>query len=214
MGGPASGKGTLAARLAASLGRTAVLSTDNYLKGDRKWRRAAIEDVGKDPLEKYDITYLATQVKRIAELKNGEEVGIPHYDGTTGIAISDDPINIPPDSEFPTKVKGRQDFIIVEGDFQFLEPELLDQLVYLDVADDVRLQNRLHRDEVERREAEDKQANEKKIRDNFDTRQKTQFLPHTLPQMSKADLVVHVSANPTTDPNSKTKYQYSYDLTL
>lgn len=116
VGGPASGKGTLAEMLSRALDNAAVLSTDNYLKGDRPYRRANIENLGKDPIEKYDFDFLRKQVKVICELEEDQSIGIPQYDGVTGIAISQDPDNIPDDSTYPLKV-GKVDYLIVEGDF-------------------------------------------------------------------------------------------------
>lgn len=138
IGGPASGKGTLAARLAQTLGKTAVLSTDNYLKGDRVWRRSNVEDKGLEPQLKYDQGFLNKQIQAIRALQEGQEIGIPIYDGVSDVAISQDPSDIPDNSTYPTKVKGPQDFVIVEGDFQFLDPQEMDRLVYLDVDDNVR----------------------------------------------------------------------------
>lgn len=213
IGGPASGKSTLATKLAAALGdRVAVLSTDNYLKGDRAWRRANVEECGRDPLLKYDPEFLNKQIRAITELQDGQELGIPSYDGQTGIAISEDPTHIPDHSIYATKIKGRQDFIIVEGDFQFLSPEFMDRLVYLDVPDNIRLENRLHRDSQHRRESTEDAENIRKIVANFNARQKSQFEPHTLPQKQNADLVISVHAQPLNDRIDDSRFTYSYSV--
>jgi uridine kinase len=212
IGGPASGKGTLAERLAVSLGNTAVLSTDNYLKGNRDWRRANVEDVGRDPLEKYDPAFLNEQLRKILLLQEGQEIGIPIYDGQSGVAISQDPEDISPDSHYPTKVRGPQNFIIVEGDFQFVDSELMDKMVFLDVPDEVRLENRVYRDLQKRKEADDPILAEQKTRENFASRQATQFIPHTLTNREKANLVINVHASLLPTPTPETKYLYTYSI--
>jgi len=214
IGGPASGKSTLAQRLGTSLGKAIVLSTDNYLKGDRAWRRANVEDLGKDPVLKYDPEYLNQQVKAVVSLEEGEEVGVPTYDGATGIAISQDPDHKPDPSSYPRKIKGRQDFILVEGDFQFLSPELVDKIIYLDVDDNVRLENRVYRDAVERKEHDDPAVSEQKTRANFNLRQSAQFIPHTLPQKERAGMVIKAHAKPLENPTPKAKFTYTYDVSL
>lgn len=212
VGGPASGKGILSQQLADKLGNTAVLSTDNYLKGDRAWRRANVEDTGKDPLLKYDKDFLNEQVQRIIELEDGQELGIPIYDGASGVAIGKNPDDRPDNSTYPTKVNGNQDFVIVEGDFQFLDSEHLDKIIFLDVDEDVRLANKLLRDSVERREDSDTKANEEKITRYFKLRQETQFIPHTLPVKAKAELVIKAHAKPLEQPTSNSRFTYSYEL--
>lgn len=207
VGGPASGKGRLARKIAQTLGKTAVLATDNYLKGDRPWRRANIENPGLDPTLKYDPHFLNEQVEAIKQLQEGQELGIPTYDGGTGISISQDPNNRPDNSTYSEKVKGPQDFVIVEGDFQFLDPEKVDRLVYLDVDDQVRMENRIYRDTLERGESDIE-----RIKANFDSRQATQFIPHTLPQKDNADLILKVKAMPLAVPTPETKFKYMYEV--
>lgn len=207
IGGPASGKGRLARKIAQTLGKTAVLATDNYLKGDRPWRRANIENPGLDPTLKYDPRFLDEQVEAIKQLQEGQELGIPTYDGQTGVAISQDPDNKPANSTYSETVKGPQDFVVVEGDFQFLAPERVDRLVYLDVDDQVRLENRVYRDTVERGESDIE-----RIKANFDSRQTTQFIPHTLPQKDNADLILKVNAMPLVVPTPETKFKYMYEV--
>lgn len=214
VGGPGSGKSVFTSRLCADLGRAAFLATDNYVKGDRAWRRANVEDVGKDPTLKYDPAYFNEQVLKIMQLQDGEELGIPQYDGASGIAISQDPDDRPDPMTYPTKISGPQDFVVVEGDFQFLDSEIVDKIIYLDVADDVRLENRLYRDSVERKEDSDPQLSEQKTRANFASRQATQFFPHTLPEREKADMVIKVNATRLEQPTPRTKFAYTYDVSL
>src|SRR3989344_3072488 len=80
IGGPRSGKSIFTAREAQLLGSTAVISTDNYVKGDRLWRRTNVEEKGLDPLLKYDPDFLNEQVQAIKILSEGQELGIPVYD--------------------------------------------------------------------------------------------------------------------------------------
>ncbi|MCL5073087.1 MAG: hypothetical protein M1308_19695 [Actinobacteria bacterium] len=206
IGGPASGKGILAKKMATILGRTAVLSTDNYLVGDRNYRRTNIEDPGLSPLKKYDFDFLKKQIEDIMKLQDGEEIRIPIYDGHTGIAISQDPNNKPDPSTYPEEIQGRQDFIIVEGDFQELPEEIIDKLIYLHVNDKTRRENRLHRDSAKRN------ADVDSINKNFDSRQKTQFIPFTLPQKDKAHLVIEVDPQPLEQPTPETKFLYTYTV--
>lgn len=207
IGGPRSGKSILAAREAQLLGSTAVISTDNYVKGDRLWRRTNVEEKGLDPLLKYDPDFLNEQVQAIKTLSEGQELGIPVYDGVSGIAISQDPNHKPDNSAYPIKIKGPKNFVIIEGDFQLLDPREIDRLIYLDVDDKVRLENRVYRDTVERGEPDPE-----KIKANFGFRQKTQFISHTLPQRDNADIIIKVHAKPLETPTPETKFVYFYDV--
>lgn len=206
VGGPASGKGTLAEMLSRALGSAAVLSTDNYLKGDRPYRRASIENAGRNPIEKYDFDFLRKQVKAICELDEGQSIGVPQYDGVTGIAISQDPDNIPDDSAYPLKV-GKVDYLIIEGDFQPLEEGSIDRLVYLDVPDEVRLANRVYRDVKQRGE-----SNAQPIIDSFNSRQATQFVPHTLPVKNQADILINVRADTLPEPTTDRMFDYKFSV--
>lgn len=206
VGGPASGKGTLAKTIAQSLGNAVVLSTDNYLKGDRVYRRKTIENPGKDPINKYDFDFLRQQVESIRNLKRGEKIGIPQYDGVTGIAISKDPNNPPNPNSYSKKV-GKVDYLIIEGDFQPLKKHHIDCLVYMDVPDKVRLANRIYRDLKLRGEI-DPQL----IIDNFNTRQNNQFFPHTQPHKNTADIVIKVKTSPLPIPTATRKFKYRFTI--
>lgn len=204
--GPASGKGTLATMIKEALGNAAVLSTDNYLKGDRKYRRTNIEDPGKDPIEKYDFAFLKQQVEVITKLKDDDTVGIPEYDGVSGVAIGADPDN-PPDPNTYLKKVGKVNYLIIEGDFQPFDRNQIDCLVYLDVPDEIRLANRVYRDLQKRGESD-----EQPIIDNFNSRQKTQFIPHTLPNRELADMVIEVNATLLAVPTSNRKFDYRFNI--
>lgn len=206
VGGPASGKGTLAALLQENLHSAAIISTDDYVRGDRRFRREEIEHKGGDPILKYNFDFLKEQVKQIAALREDQTIGVPQYDEITGIAIGPDPVS-PPDTNTYSKKIGRVDYLMIEGDFQPLSREKLDYLIYLDVSDEVRLANRIHRDLQERGEHE-----EQKIRDNFELRQRTQFIPHTLPNKEQADMVIEVKAAPLDTPTLQRKFNYRFSL--
>lgn len=206
VGGPASGKGTLAERLVTALGNSAFLSTDNYLKGDRSWRRANVEDVGRNPILKYDFDFLQEQIRTICQLQSGQTVGVPIYDEETGIAISDDPENRPDPNMYKKKV-GHVNYLLVEGDFQPLERGIVDRIIYLDVPDEIRLENRVYRDLQTRGETD-----REKVVNNFNGRQQTQFLPHTLPLKSQADMVISVNAIPLPTPTPERKFDYTFNI--
>ena len=135
IGGAGSGKTTLVAKLCKFLGSADTLGTDDYVVGDRAYRREHIE--GKDPTLKYDPKFLNEKIKQIKALRPGEEVAVPTYDEATGRAIATGEEN------YKHKI-GRVDYLIVEGDFDFVENP--DFVIYFDVPDEVRLQNRINRD--------------------------------------------------------------------
>lgn len=210
IGGPASGKTTLSKLLVAELGEEAVtLSTDSFVKGDRAWRRTHIENQRRTPLDKYDPEYLSSLIAEISRLNDGEELGVPKYDNRTGVATGADPKKQPDSSRYPTKIRGLKKYLIVEGDFQFIEDP--DYNIFLDVDDDVRLGNRLHRDKIKRREHHNDDKHDEIVKENFDLRQKTQFFPYTLPQKKLADSVVKVHAQKGLETD-KYIFEYSYDI--
>lgn len=191
IGGAGSGKTTLAQKLCECLGSADTLSTDDYVVGDRAYRREHFE--GKDPIAKYDPSYLNDRIQRIATLKDGEVVPVPTYNEETGVAIAEGEEN------YKHKVE-KVPYLIVEGDFPFADnPDLV---IYFDVPDNVRLQNRIDRDKEKRAEPDIK-----KITDNFHQRQETQHLPHTLPVKNTANLIVTVNAE-----QSEGGFIYSYNI--
>jgi uridine kinase len=212
VGGPASGKTQFAAKLAQTLGNSTTLGTDDYLKGDRHWRRANVEDVGRDPQEKYDRDFLNEQIQALINLKPESSLGLPTYDGETGIAISKDPHYIPDTETYKRKANGKQDYVIIEGDFQFVDEDIVDHLIYFDAEDEVRLQNRIHRDQNKRPEHENPEENIAKIRQNFESRQQTQFIPHTLPEKEKASILIEVKTTALPEPTNDRVFDYKYNL--
>jgi uridine kinase len=188
VGGAASGKTTLANRLKQFLGSADTLGTDDYVVGDRKYRRENLE--GKDPTLKYDPVALNQHIAAIKRLSEGEVVAVPTYNEQTGEALAA--------TEWTHQI-GKVDYIIVEGDFDFVEnPDLL---VYFDVSDDNRLMNRIRRDQITRGASEDE------IRQSFELRQELQHRPHTEPTKGKADVVV--KAHIVNDENDS---RYDYEI--
>lgn len=174
VGGAGSGKTTLAKRLAASLGNADMLGTDDYVVGDRAYRRANLE--GGDPVKKYNPEKLNEHINIIKSLKDGEKIGVPTYNEQTGEAV---------DAIEYTRQIGKVDYLIVEGDFDFVkEPDLL---IYFNVPDELRLSNRIKRDLITRNVVD-----EAEIKSSFELRQKLQHLPYTLPTKNKADVIVDV----------------------
>ena len=139
-GGTASGKSTLARRLARALGpeRCVTVSQDNYyrdLSGLSVEARAA---VNFDHPESIDAALFASHLKELAQ---GRAVVAPRYDFahhtrmSTGERIEARPV------------------ILVEGILVFVFPEVVEQLdvkIYVQTPDDIRLARRVQRDIAER----------------------------------------------------------------
>lgn len=206
VGGPGSGKTTLASSLKEHLTGSEVISTDDYVRGTRAFRRNEIERAGLDPLFEYDFGFMKDQVKSIVGLPEGATVKIPQYNYQTGIALSADPDETPNQEKYQRQV-GRLNFLIVEGDFQPLERADIDTLIYFDVPDNVRLQNRVGRAVNQRAE-----TTAQDVIDNLNFRQKNQTKPHTLPNRAIADWVIKVNATPLESDSLGRRFQYSYDL--
>ncbi|MFH0952147.1 MAG: hypothetical protein V1838_03060 [Patescibacteria group bacterium] len=177
IGGPASGKTSIVDHLVKALSSVAVISTDDYVVGTRQERRRLEQG---DARSKYDIDLLNKKVKDICQLEDGVTVKVPTYDGKSGLAVAVGEENY-------SKEIGRVDVLIVEGDFNFIEAQ--DLLIYLHVPDNIRLQNRIRRDTVER-----SQPDIKELTDNFNYRQLNQFWPYTLPVAERSDLLLTVTA--------------------
>lgn len=186
IGGAASGKSTFARSIVDDLaqsGLTAdVVGTDDFNKGDRTWRWEHFE--GKedvDPRGKYDFGLLNKKIRAIKQNADPSAVvPVPTYNQATGLAIDEGEEN------YQHKV-GKVDVLIVEGDFHPVEEP--DLVVYLNVPDDQRLQNRVNRDVVHRG------GDPQKTTDSFNFRHRVQHLPHTLPTIQEADIVVDVDAS-------------------
>ncbi|MAE12991.1 hypothetical protein CMO92_00360, partial [Candidatus Woesearchaeota archaeon] len=92
------------------------------------------------------------------------------------------------------------DYLIIEGDFDFVvHPDIK---IYFHVPDDLRLQNRINRDKEKRNE-----PNVQNITENFNLRQKLQYIPYTLPAAKKAHLIIIVTAEQRAD-----SLNYTYAL--
>ena len=138
VGGAGSGKTTFAHELIMFLGDACTLSTDDYVIGNREFRRKNLE--GNSPLKKYNTTALNENISAIKNLKANEFHLVPTYDDVTGEGVDAREYH---KKVFPVK------YIIVEGDFDFVKnPDLL---IYFDVDDETRLHNRITRDLLKRK---------------------------------------------------------------
>ncbi len=138
VGGAGSGKTTFANELITFLGDACTLGTDDYVVGDRDYRRKNLE--GKNPLLKYNPEALNENIRAIQKLQEGEFYMVPKYDDVTGEAVDA--------KEYHKKITPVK-YIVVEGDFDFVKnPDLL---IYFDVDDETRLQNRIRRDLAKRK---------------------------------------------------------------
>jgi uridine kinase len=188
IGGAASGKSTLARKLAETLGSADTISTDDYVVGDRAYRRQHLE--GGDPTLKYDSAFLNRKIQEIISLQEGETVAVPTYDESSGASIAVGEEN------FNHQIK-KIDYLIVEGDFNFVENP--DVTIYFDVDDNTRLENRLKRDQETRSETDSQN-----IIDSFNLRHELQHLPHTLPVKESADILITASLD-----DKDGEYRYS-----
>lgn len=139
-GGTASGKSTLARRLARALtdARCATVSQDNYyrdLSGLSVEARAA---VNFDHPESIDADLFAQHLR---ELRAGRAVTAPRYDFAHHARMSGGDVIEP------------RPVILVEGILVFVFPEVVEQLdvkIYVQTPDDIRLARRVQRDIAER----------------------------------------------------------------
>ena len=179
VGGAASGKSTLAGLMIKRLQRQGwaadSISTDDYVIGDRIYRREHLE--GREPRAKYDFNLLNMKIAQIRNNRNSKlKIAVPTYDEANGIAVAAG------EEKFIHKI-GKVDVLIIEGDFyEVTDPDLA---IFLDVSDEQRLRSRVARDVEHRNEADTS-----KIVENFHIRQAAQHLPYTLPAAEHADLIV------------------------
>lgn len=139
-GGTASGKSTLARRLARALTdvRCATVSQDNYyrdLSGLSVEARAA---VNFDHPESIDAALFA---EHLQELRAGRPITAPRYDFAHHARVSGGDLIEP------------RPVILVEGILVFIFPEVAEQLdvkIYVETPDDIRLARRVQRDIAER----------------------------------------------------------------
>ena len=184
IGGAASGKSTLRQSLIERLNQkelsTDYISTDDFSRGNREWRWANFEGKGDvDPIGKYDFDFLNEKLRQIKENQDSDKtIAVPTYDQATGLAIDAGEENY-------THHVGKVDVLIIEGDFHPVEEP--DMVVYLHVPDDQRLQNRVNRD------VEHRGGDPEKTTNSFNFRHLTQHLPHTLPSIEKADIVLDIN---------------------
>jgi uridine kinase len=204
IGGAASGKSTLARRVANTLGNAATIGTDDFLLGSREYRRNYLE--GKDPLKKYSFDLLREKAHRIKTLQPGESESVPVYDEESGTAIKIIDFNsetgqiLSIDKNHYHRRVEKVEYLIVEGDFQPLASP--DCQIFFHVPDDVRLRNRINRD-VKQRDA----VSIKETVDSFELRQRLQHVPYTLSCASNADILITVNAMTI---NAGCEYKYSF----
>lgn len=138
-GGSASGKTTLANKLAEALGRdnTTLIALDNYYHD--------FVSLGRDPAtinyDHPDSMDIKTFVSDLRQLYAGNSVEVPVYDYTTHTRTA------------KRNTLFYKPFIIVEGLFLFNIPELsplFDLKIFVDSTEDVRLERRIKRDARER----------------------------------------------------------------
>lgn len=185
IGGAASGKSTLRQALLERLAQAGLsadyISTDDFNRGDRAWRWKHFE--GKedvDPIGKYDFKLLNEKLRQIKANNDPQKtVAVPTYIQATGLAIDAGEQNY-------THHIGRVDVLVVEGDFHPVDNPGM--VVYLHVPDDQRLQNRVNRDFIHRG------GDPAKTTSSFKFRHTTQHLPHTVPAIKQADIVLYANA--------------------
>lgn len=182
VGGAASGKTILAGKIVSELDDRGVVAdvigTDDYVMGDRAYRRKHLED--DDPRSKYDFELLNQKINEVRRNTDSNvTIGVPTYNEQTGEAIAVSEENY-------SHQVGKVDVLLVEGDFyEVNDPNLV---IYLHLPDRHRLQNRLDRDTQHRSEDDIK-----KIVENFNHRQKNQHALHTLPATHKAHMLLRVT---------------------
>lgn len=184
-GGAGSGKSYLSNALVKYLTthgyRADTISTDDYNRGDRQWRRHHFEgNVARNPLDKWDFELMN---KKIASIRANRDVKVkirvPTYSSETGLAIDEGEEN------YQHKI-GPLDVLIVEGDIYAVDnPDLS---IFVHMADQKRLQNRIQRDVEGRNE-----GSEEVVIQSFTLRQKNQHFPYSLPAIDHADIVLDVS---------------------
>lgn len=179
IGGAASGKSFLASQFAKYLNssgkKSDFFSTDDFLIGDRLFRRANFE--GKNPYLKYNFDLLNEKLDLIRRNRDPNlTIPVPTYDPQTGIAIDLGEQNY-------NHQVSEVNIFIVEGDFDAVtHPDLI---IFLDMPDELRLKNRIGRDLLERNEETNK------IIENFKERQTSQHIPYTSRAKIKADWIIN-----------------------
>ena len=139
-GGTASGKSTLARRLARALteARCATVSQDNYYRDLSGLSVEARATVNFDHPESIDAELFAAHLR---ELRAGRSVVAPRYDFAHHARLSGGETIEP------------REVILVEGILVFVFPEVVEQLdvkIYVQTPDDIRLARRVQRDIAER----------------------------------------------------------------
>ncbi len=178
IGGAASGKTTIAEGLVSCLqqddAQTDMLSTDNYVVGDRAYRQVKLKNA--DAQKKYDFNLMDEHVRAIRQLNSKKQtVTVPLIDKETGRAVDAGEDGLKHDV-------GKLDVLIIEGDFP---RDDYDIRFYIHVPDEQRLQNN-----IEREVGQAKNVDTGQLTARFNDRQRTLHKPYTLPALQSADYVL------------------------
>ena len=198
-GGAASGKSTLAKAMQDTLTEqgipTGLISSDDFVKGDRGDRRAW-EQEDRSPDYKYNFDYMRTIIRAICDNRyENRYIHAPKYDAHSGKALESNRSRSIP----------RVGLLIIEGDVlgeQGVMPDALypentpdtdAQLLYLHLPDAHRLAYRVERD-MKHRNGHGETPDS--IVASFENRQRTQHLPYTLGYAAAANAIVQPVASP------------------
>ncbi len=183
IGGAASGKSTIAEELVKCLCAdgvaTDILSTDDYVVGDRDYRQVKLKDA--DAQKKYDFSLMDQHTAAIRGLADEKQsVTVPVIDPETGVAVD-------ADTDEQSREINKVDVLVVEGDFP---RDDYDIRFYIHLPDGQRLQNNIER-ELEQKDDVDAG----KLTETFNDRQRTLHKPYTLSALQSADYVLVADAS-------------------
>jgi uridine kinase len=176
--GAAAGKGMITRKLQSLMPDLLVIDVDNYLKGDRVFRRQLEQHA--DPLVKYNPELLQQDLESLIHMKEGDVVKLPKKVEPNGEALTKEGI-LSKEPERQQLITTKPSMILVMGDFQFITPHYC---VYLHMSDEERLASRIERDSMSRNSDPDE------VKRNFLFRQEKQHFPFTLPQVENAHLII------------------------
>jgi len=189
VGGAASGKSTLAVNLASKikssgLDSVVILTTDDYSVGTRDFRETQLRST--DPYVTHNFELLSEHIGDILKLRPRQQIIVPKYNPGNGAGVP--PVMGKPgvlDTEKYTssRLTGSIELVIIEGDFQPLKNT--DFIIYLHLADNLRLENRIRRD-IRFRSYETKDH----VLKSFIDRQRSQHFIYTLPVAEFANLII------------------------
>lgn len=170
VGGAASGKNTIVQCIIKKLPAAESIDLDDFSVGKTREERNKIRDC----LKKTDRKKLEEIVRKIFSLKPGGKLKTPEYDTVKGIGIY---------SQLKRIIEGPIKYLIIQGIFPGVKKPGL--RIYFHLSDKKRLQNRLKRDMIERG-----YKNRGEIIKSFQSRQKIEHFPYTLPEAEKSDILI------------------------